>query len=331
MLNRKSFKQVISITRPNECLARIFLPEIPCNKLINPHSIQNNGVLSFVASGFQTLLHRRFESGIQHDNVLNGFERLGRSQATTFGRGMCGNHDKEIFACIEDRKINLGNGKQLLTFAIKSYLKEKYVKKHALDVANVMVGIGNFASYGYEQANDFLKRTEKILCAAYQENNTDFETVSFVLDSTFRIAVSSMISPWFGFCGEVLNEDALQPKTCCNLFVTVQPDIENNKTYILLGFLKQDKEVFGEMMAYLQLLDGASFKKAISALVIVYCQNMVVTENILKDDELVGVINEIIDEIGVTKAYDLHDPMYLHSVIDREINLFSNLTEFKIT
>lgn len=329
----KGFKRIVTDNRPKKCLGADFLPLISCNELINAHSIQNNGVLDFVAEGSQTMLHRRLEFNENRETELISFEKIGRNAATTFRSGMCGNHDKELFRCIEDEAFHAENKKQLLTFAIRSLLKEIYTKEHITGISNTVFDgdESNPFSIGYNQANDTLAEAKRNLRKVYVHEKRqfkDFETKVFVFDAPYKIACSSLISPWFGFEGEEICSIELNPKTQPMLYVNIFPN--NGKTYVLLGTYKDESPAFQKFFKHLKSLNFSNLKKALSAVIVCYCQNMVITDAILADKVLIEKINKITTETNLqftSHPCDIENPDYLKELADREVNLFSELTK----
>lgn len=327
----KDFKKIVSDNRPKKCLGAEFLPLILCNEPINAHSIQKNGVLDFVAEGSQTILHRRLEFSESRETELISFEKIGRKVASTFGGGMCGNHDKELFRCIEDEAFHFDDKKQLLTFAVRSLLKEIYTKEHVTGISSAVLGNeDNPFSIGYNQANSTLAQAKHGLRKIYvheKRQYRDFETKVFTFNAAYKIACSSVISPWFGFNGEKISSFDLNPKKQPLLYVNIFP--RNGKTYVLLGSNKDDMSAFKEFFKYLNSLNFNELKKALSAMLICYCQNMVVTDAILNDKELIEKINKITTETNLEFTFrprDICEPSYLREIAKRELNLFSDLT-----
>lgn len=326
------FKGIVRTNRPKKCLGAEFLPSITCDKLINAHSIQKNGILDFVAGSSQTLLHRRLEFSESRETRLVYFEGIGKSAATTFGNGMCGNHDKALFKCIEDVPFQINDKKQSLTFAIRSLLKEIYTKEHITGISNTVFNGNkpNPFSIGYNQANNVLAKAKSNLRKAYIQEKRgykDFETRVFVFDARYKIACSSVISPWFGFNGEEISSVGVESKKQPILYVNIFPDKE--KTYVLLGTHKSDSLPFKKFFKYLKSLDTNALKKAISVILICYCQNMVITDSILSDQDLIEKINRITEETNLqftNNPQDIKNPSYLKEIFERGITLFSSLT-----
>ncbi len=327
----KDFKKIVTENRPKKCLGADFLPLIKCDKLINAHSIQNNGVLDFIAKGSQTILHRRIESDKNRQSELIYFEKIGRNAATTFGNGMCGNHDKALFECIEDQDLDIKNKKQLITFAIRSLLKETYTKEHITGISNTVFNGNNMNPLfiGYKQANKVLIGTQKSLRKIYvheKRKYKDFKSKVFIFNAAYKIACSSLVSIWFGFNGEKISSQGLNYKKQPLLYVNIFPS--KGKTYILLSFLKEDESSFREFFKYLKSLDTNSLECALSAVIICYCQNMVISDAILEDKDLVEKINKITNETNLEFTFQPRDitvPNYLREIADRDVNIFSGL------
>lgn len=89
---------------------------------INAHSIQDAKVLEILNRDGHVIMPR--ERIRQKGEAFNAdFEDVGRNEASTF-KGLCGKHDKEIFAPIDDFEITLSNPQQLFLVAYRSVLKK---------------------------------------------------------------------------------------------------------------------------------------------------------------------------------------------------------------
>lgn len=325
MTQKNDFKEIVNDNRPRKCLGAGFLPLIECGELVRAHSIQNNGVLDFISKGSQTILHRRFDASESRTCELILFEKIGRKVATIFANGMCGEHDKELFRCIEDEDFDPDNKKQLVTYAVRSLLKETYTKEHALGVSDtIFENNSNPLSLGYARAGNTLEKQKGLLRKIYiQEKRKykDFETNVFVLDFPCKVACSSIISPWFGFKGEEINSQDINPDKQYVVYINIFPN--NNKTYILFGTTKNDKGKFKSFFRYLKSLDKNSLKRALTAVLLCYCQNIVITNLILDDKVLVEKINRITNETQIGPSFhDLENPNYLKELMLRDINIF---------
>ncbi len=109
-------------------------PNGSCNsKPIKAHSIQNSRVLELLNSNGHLIMPQ--EKFVHKGEIpIVGFSEIGRNEASTF-TGLCGTHDKEIFAPIDDFELDLNNSQQLFLLAYRSIIK----KMHSLALSMLMV------------------------------------------------------------------------------------------------------------------------------------------------------------------------------------------------
>ena len=105
----------------NQCLE----PEESCDeKAIRAHSIANSGVLKRMSDKGHVMMFRpRFRPPRPPEIRA---ERVGRNSATTF-TGLCGQHDNELFAPIDDQVPNIQNQEHLFLLAYRATLRESHV------------------------------------------------------------------------------------------------------------------------------------------------------------------------------------------------------------
>jgi len=98
---------------------RCWAPEGICNsKRIKAHSIQNSKVLDLLNSnGFVIISQKKILNKGETFAVI--FTVVGRNETSTF-IGLCGKHDKQIFAPIDDFDIDLGIKQQLFLIAYRA-------------------------------------------------------------------------------------------------------------------------------------------------------------------------------------------------------------------
>lgn len=111
---------------------RCWEPSENCTvKSIKAHSIQNSKVLDLLCLDGQLIMpQEEFKKGGEIHQA--DFSEVGHKKASTF-TGLCGKHDNEIFAPIDDFEISLNNDKQLFLLVYRSVLK----KFHSLSLAAV--------------------------------------------------------------------------------------------------------------------------------------------------------------------------------------------------
>lgn len=105
--------------------AKCFSPDMTCRrKVIRAHSIPNARVLEALQErGHVTAVRMRFRGGEPSPEFVS----VGRNDATTF-RGLCSDHDREIFGVMDAGEIDLASDRDRFLLAYRAVLKEFYEK-----------------------------------------------------------------------------------------------------------------------------------------------------------------------------------------------------------
>lgn len=97
------------------------------SKIINAHTVSKSSSLIAIADSTNHVLGLRISlANIQKGNGTLVPEAIGVNQASTF-KGFCSEHDKKLFACIEDRPFSM-EPEQLFALAYRALCKEIYAK-----------------------------------------------------------------------------------------------------------------------------------------------------------------------------------------------------------
>ena len=93
------------------------------NKTIRAHSIQNRKILDLLQrNGHVVMLNVQLDS---MSGVSVKFDLVGRNRATTF-TGLCGSHDQDIFAPIEQNAIDIDDAHHLFLLAYRAVTRQTH-------------------------------------------------------------------------------------------------------------------------------------------------------------------------------------------------------------
>jgi len=96
-------------------------PSMSCTKKpIRAHSVQNATALSYIEEE-NHVYEMKFK--IENERPVVEMELVGRNNASTF-RGLCAEHDNEIFKPIDDRRLDERDREQLFLIAYRSVIRE---------------------------------------------------------------------------------------------------------------------------------------------------------------------------------------------------------------
>lgn len=211
------------------------------------HSIQNNGVLSKIVEKGHVMSYA-LDKG-----EFDGKE-IGKNHASIFW-GFCNKHDS-IFRPIEIQPYKR-TAEQNFLFAYRGFVVSCHKK----------IEVSTWVDYGEQSEND-IKNNKQIFDNAILSNNFSIiETEIFELPAFYPIAVSSAFYLDFDFEGNsIIHSDERME----NIFVTLYP--VENKTYFLLSYFKNDKNLYGNLGN--QLRKRNNLKSDITMLIAAHTENI---------------------------------------------------------
>lgn len=304
-------------------------------KPIKSHSIQNNKILNRISEEGDVL-----KIDTDHSNAKSRFilKREGRGTASTF-RGFCKDHDKNIFKDIEDDDYQIGNKKQEFLFAYRALAKKYFsiksinnMAEHLLelsdneyqelcDYCDIEIRDRDYISQTFENViidtEDHLKSLEnyKIMMNTNLEKERYYKIKSktFMLPNIHKITASSFFFPEYDNKGNKIYDfnlfNNLKP-----LFLTIFP--QNTRTYIIISYLKTDKNYFDFIKSQIIEKKLEFKKKIMSNIIAVYVENFFISPTVWNNiDERVQ--NEFIDLFTNYKDYKTDKLLINHN-----INLF---------
>jgi len=211
------------------------------------HSIQNNGVLSKIAEDGHVMSYA-FDKG-----EFEG-KQLGKNHASIFW-GFCNIHDA-IFKPIEIVAYT-GTAEQHFLFAYRGFVVSSHKKIEA----------SSWMNYGPQSDNDISENRKVFDDAILSNNFSVIETHVFELPAFYPIAVSSSFYLDFDFEGNRIkhSDDRME-----YVFVTLLPT--DNKTYFMLSYFQQDKNLYGHLGK--QLTARNNLKSDITMLIAAHTENV---------------------------------------------------------
>src|SRR3989344_2018238 len=242
-------------------------------KVIKAHSIQNNRILNKLSKDGYVL-----HVDISDLKFTQDLSKIGKKIATTF-EGFCDTHDK-VFTPIEAKDYDPTNVEQNFFFAYRIFCREYIVKNQAYELieeTNREFGENNdliSMLEGYKHSFKDLKYYKLVFDKALMEKDYDkIGTKVIELSNVFSIAVCSGFGIEFDFKGNRLNELSNFDERLRYLFLTIFP--QNNSTYCLLSYLKEDEEFFALILEQLGNMGEEMKIQKLNILIVEYCENFV--------------------------------------------------------
>ncbi|MBQ2864276.1 MAG: SEC-C domain-containing protein [Clostridia bacterium] len=270
------YKETRKAARFKECLHPD--KEHCSEKIIGAHSIQNNKILSKIA-----------DNGILYmpcpkpDLSFSLQTKYGRKEASVF-TGFCGYHDKITFQPIEDYAFT-GSQEQVFlyiyrTFALEYHKKKEVARMEQLffskkpSIAN-MPGRAISGKTGFDMAISDFEEEKVLFDKALLEKRYDALTsIIWEFDGFSNFAATGGEAPMYDFSGKKL-QDLLNPNIPVrHIYICVFP--ENNKTYVIIAWLKEYNELFSTIQEKLNLLSEKQKKNYINNTIPIIAENVVI-------------------------------------------------------
>lgn len=249
-----NYKTLRKEARIKQCLH----PDKPAcsEKIIGAHSIQNNKVLKRLSSNGHVYMPCP-----KPDNPFAVITKWGRKEATVFS-GFCGYHDKTVFQPIEDGIFDWSDLHIFLytyrCFAVEYHKKQEVVnmQRNIFKRKPSLIGISRDEDPfgGMLMSIDDFQPVKKLFDNSLLTGQYNILT-SVVWEFPFAInfAASGFEAPTTDLQGKKL-QDLLDVETLAkHVFVIVFP--EENKTYCIISWLKDNDELFYEYRSQLENLD----------------------------------------------------------------------------
>ena len=226
-----------------------------CSKdIIRAHSIQDKKLQSLMEEG-------KVISFNSKKNPYRLDEIWGHKEASTF-YGFCGYHDKKIFQPIEDCDF-VASKEQIFLYTYRAFaygfytLKKDTLFQHEFDSNSYLFTSGLCDSFELNKDIDALNNAIK---------NTNYEIVTSIIrvfPFAINFAASGMERPERDLQGRCLpdidlDDDRLPGFIIYNVFS------ENDKTYVIISWLKFYNELYAPIKAQLESLTDLEFEYYIS-------------------------------------------------------------------
>jgi hypothetical protein len=270
------YKELRKKARIKEC---IHPDKESCSeRIIGAHSIQNNKVLSRIS-----------DNGIVYmpcpkpDLTFNLQKSYGRREATVF-TGFCGYHDKVVFQPIEDNDFN-GSAEHVFLYVYRAFALEYHKKKEAARMEQLffekktsiatMPDRAVAGKTGFEMAIKDFEDEKALFDEALLLKHYDVLT-SFIWEFPrfANFAVTGYEAPKFDLSGKKI-QDLLNPNIPArHIYLCVFP--ENNKTYVIIAWLKAYDGLFSTYKENLSSLTEAEKKNYINNTVPIIAENIAI-------------------------------------------------------
>lgn len=274
-LNLRNIKNIKDSTKIKRCL---YPDHTKCSeKIIDAHSIQNNKILKKISKNGEVYMPTNKKWGF----IEGEMTKWGRKEATTFN-GFCGYHDNEVFKEIENNDFNYSK-EHVFLYTYRAFIFEYYKKIQNVEFHRKLITEYKLPTNSPEQlflkglklSVEDLKLEKEIFDKAILEQNYD------VLDG-----IILEINKWCNFACSgfwVLTKDIknnqiqnIEDKDIKlkHVFLSIFP--ENDKTYIILSWTKQNSNIFREYKKQLEALTEQERKNYINNIIPLEIENVVV-------------------------------------------------------
>ena len=280
---------IMGMYRETDYQECIFYDKESCKgKIIGAHTLQNNGVLTKLSEKNHVMMIKplvdKFGGKIE-------FEKVGRNKATTFS-GFCKEHDDKVFTEIEKEPYT-GTEKQKFLYAYRAFAQEYHKKERLMKSVQKSFkikpsilrcnGAPHIGNYRYRQLemydiNEYKKRFDE----AFRLNNFSIlEHFEILIENEYDFAVTSMFTLITDIENKVINDTYSKKfermKSC---FITVVP--LENKTLILLSWLKEDSDVFKSYKEMLENLNESELKRYLNNMLPRYTENIIFSPRLIE-------------------------------------------------
>lgn len=212
------------------------------------HSLQNNGILSLIAENGHVTSYAFDKS--EFEGV-----QMGKNHASIFW-GFCNIHDA-IFRPVEVEEYKKTDEQNFL-FAYRGFVVASHKK----------IEVSSWMNFGQQSDNDLIEN-KKIFDQAILSNEFSIiDTEIFELPFFYPVAASSSFYLDFDFEANPIRHSENRME---DIFITLLPT-NNNKTYFLLSYFKEDRPLYGNLGK--QLRKRNNLKSDITMLIAAHVENV---------------------------------------------------------
>ena len=249
------YKKLRKAAQFKECI----YPDHSCcsERIIHAHSIQNNKILARIADNGMV-----FMPTVKPELTFSLQNEYGRKEASVF-TGFCGYHDKRVFQPIEDCSFK-GTEEQVFLYIYRAFALEYHRNQEAVrmqqEAFSYMPSHINPAIYTIQGKTGF-----QMAVMDYSEEKTVFDealltseyniltSFVWVFDGYAHFAATGAEAPSLDFDSKKI-QDLKNPNIPVrHIYMSVFP--ENDKTYVIIAWLKKYDEVFSSIGKKLERLN----------------------------------------------------------------------------
>ncbi len=215
-------------------------------KISSAHSIQRGKILKRISENNKVRQFRIYENERDYDIPIK--------RASTFW-GFCDKHDK-IFNPIEITNFQC-TSEQFFLFAYRAFVNTAHVKFKFYE----------YYDFGEQAKNDLLNNRKIFDQAIIEKDYSRITTDILILDNEYPMAVSSASDLDYDFHANCISHSDTRLE---QFYISLFP--ENGKTYVLFSYLKEDSNLYGNIVS--QIKSGDRIESKLSVLLAGHCENI---------------------------------------------------------
>lgn len=274
---RRAVSRMNKLSRIKECF---YHNHDECRGTIKQsHSIQRNGRLTLIEGEVngQQVVYTFTSHKTTRTRFVADLVPVGKGEASTFF-GFCDYHDSVLFAPVENNAFD-GSSKHLFLHSYRSFAHSFHRKKEEYKLHSE----GNDPASSYPEPlatavlqhvrvalNEGRSKKEQLDRMIDEGNHDGLEYVYAILDRSYPVACSSIITPDFHYGGGDFNNHLDPARPFQPIMLTVLPDEVG--TIVILACFPEDKDAM-RFLDEIDELSDYSFNVAISSLMITYVEN----------------------------------------------------------
>lgn len=246
-------------------------------KIIKAHSIQNNKILKAVSSNGLVYMPRP-----KGDNPFAVITPYGRKEATVF-TGFCGHHDKIVFQPIEDNLFNKSI-EHVFLYTYRCFAVEYHKKQEVSKMGQNLFAKKPSLLYMQKEENPFgginmaindLDPVKEQFDEALKNKKYDIlSSIVWEFDQSVKFAGTGFEVLAKDLKGNNLQDLFNMDILAKHVFVMVFP--EENKTYCIISWLKENDQLFSGYYEQLNQLNMQERKNYINNLLPMISENIVI-------------------------------------------------------
>ncbi len=267
------FQKTVKESRIRECLHPD--KENCSEKIVKAHSIQNNKILKRISKDGIVYMPKP-----KSDNPFLIVTPYGRNEATVF-TGFCNYHDKTLFQPIEDN-LFIKTTEQIFLYVYRCFAIEYHHKKEKVNIENKLLKAKEMKSSvvaeiftGYHLAFDDFELEKSIFDKAIINKQYDILTsVIWEFNQQINFTGSGFEAMDYDLKGNKIQSLSDRNNNMKHIFVTIF--CENDKTYCIIAWLKENDNLFKNYKNQLNKLNEQQRKNYINNLLPMISENIAI-------------------------------------------------------